>query len=250
MGKLKKIALYCLLVVALVAGGATIYFANQNQSTKRCKSVEIEILNQTKLITEADVRNWITLNGSDPLDGKVVRDISLKVLEKRIKDSGFAKACEAYFDISGNLTVEVEVYEPIARVLRGGKSKDRLLAEDGTLFPMSVRHSPSVLLIEGAYFHSHKHFDKSKNQDIMLFVNTVTKDEFWNAQIPQITLDEFKEITIYPHYGNQIIEFGKPERVKGKLEKLLTFYKTLMPLSQWSKFKVVNLKYKSQIVCR
>jgi len=51
-----------------------------------------------------------------------------------------------------------------------------------------------------------------------------------------------------PQVGNERIEFGKPERVAQKFDKLMIFYKEILPRMGWNKYSRVNLEYEGQIV--
>ncbi|EKD31744.1 MAG: hypothetical protein ACD_77C00260G0001, partial [uncultured bacterium] len=52
-----------------------------------------------------------------------------------------------------------------------------------------------------------------------------------------------------PRVGQQEIMFGRPDDVEVKFEKLLSFYKNIIPNEGWEKYKVVDLQYNNQIVC-
>jgi len=107
-----------------------------------------------------------------------------------------------------------------------------------------------VLLLSGEFFRDKKGLESSKNKDLLNLVNTVTSDEFWNAQITRMDVDRRKEVMMEPLLGENIIEFGKPEKIPAKLEKLMVFYKKILPREQWSTFKHVSVKYDGQIVCK
>ncbi|MCY1373242.1 hypothetical protein D9M69_605030 [compost metagenome] len=122
--------------------------------------------------------------------------------------------------------------------------------EKGHFFPVSKNFTPTVLLLSGEFFRDRKGLESSQNKDLLDLVNTVTADEFWNAQITRIDVDRRKEVRMEPLLGENIIEFGKPEKVQTKLEKLMVFYKKILPLEQWSAFKHISVKYDGQIVCK
>ena len=252
MKRFKKIFTVVVLCLCLALGIFGIVSATLNQGSKRCKAVMIHIKNNSSqvLVSNQDVKRWATNYGNEPLEGKVIRNIDLKKIEKNVVNSGYMKSCEAYFDIKGNINIDTEAYQPIARILLPGMANDRLMDKSGVVFPMSARFSPTLLLIGGEYFKDPKNRKKARNADLVEFLTFIEKDKFWQAQITQISIDNNKEIIMYPHLGEQLVEFGKPVKIAGKFNKLLSFYKSILPMSQWSSFKTVSLKYESQIVCK
>jgi cell division protein FtsQ len=251
MSRFKKIFTIVALCLCLAGGIFGIISATMNQGSKRCKGIIVKIKNGSSqvLVSKQDVQKWATNYGNEPLDGKVIRNIDLKKIEKKVLSGGFMKSCEAYFDVKGNINIIAEAYQPIARVILPGLSNDRLVDKTGVIFPMSARFSPTLLLIGGEYMQDFQNRKVAKNKEIIDFLNFIENDSFWKAQITQISIDKNKEITLYPHMGEQIVLFGKPERIEAKFEKLLSFYESILPMSQWSKFKTISLKYESQIVC-
>jgi cell division protein FtsQ len=252
MKNLKKISLILGVFILILAGVFGIVSATMNQNSKRCKGINIKIeenVSQT-LVSNADIKRWATNFGNEPLEGKVISQIDLKKIEKRVLASGFVKNCEAYFDVKGNINLNAKIHKPIARILLNGLAEDKLLSDEGKIFPRSHKYSPTLLLIGGSYFQNFSNHKAKKNADIVELVNKICNDDFWQAQITQISIDDQKEITLYPLLGKQNITFGKPEKIDSKLEKLMVFYTKILPMSQWSNFETVNLKYDSQIVCK
>lgn len=223
----------------------------KSDSTRRCTGLIININETSKqlLVKPEDVKNWATLNGSEPFDGKVIQDIDLKAVERRVENSGIIKDCQAFIDLKGNLILNVDVLKPIARVIGNGHSPDRFMDKTGKFFPVSKNFTPTVLLLSGDYVTVRKGLESQKNQDLVQFINTITQDEFWSAQITRVDISKTKEIHLVPLLGENIIEFGKPEKVDTKLKKLLVFYKKIMPEELWSGFSRISVKYDGQIVC-
>jgi cell division protein FtsQ len=251
MKRFKKVFTIIALCLCLAVGIFGIISATMNQGSKRCKAILIKIKNNSSqvLVSKQDVQKWATNYGNEPLEGKVIRNIDLKKIERKVIASGYMRSCEAYFDVKGNINIETETYQPIARVLLPGLSNDRLMDKSGVVFPMSARFSPTLLLIGGEYMKDFQNRKIAKNTDLIAFLNFIENDSFWKAQITQISIDKNKEITLYPHMGEQKVLFGKPERIEAKFDKLLSFYESILPMSQWSNFKTISLKYESQIVC-
>lgn len=219
---------------------------------RRCTGVKVKISEGKALdmIDENDVKSWITLNGNDLFDGKLLAEIDLNEIENRLDKIKIVKESKAYIDLTGQLNIDVSLREPIARILSGSSSGDRFMDKEGVFFPVTGKYSPVVLLLSGSYFSIRKGLESKPNHDILNFVNKIVKDNFWNSQITQIDISRDKEMILYPLYGDNLIEFGKPEKVDSKLEKLFTFYNKIFPEQDWDEFDWVSVKYDGQIVCR
>ena len=229
-----------------------VFSSAKSDAVRRCQGLVIRIADDDRqlLVKKDDVEKWVTHNGNEPLTGKTIASIDLKKLERRVENSGIIQDCQAWLDLKGNLILDVQVYKPVARILGNGNFPDRYMDENGHFFPVSKNFTPTVLLLSGDFFRDKKGLESSRNKDLLDLVNTITADEFWNAQITRMDVDRRKEIRMEPLLGEKIIEFGKPEKVQTKLEKLMIFYKKIMPQEQWSSFKHISVKYDGQIVCK
>jgi cell division protein FtsQ len=251
MKKLKKLIPSILLVLGLGTGGFILLASNVIQKSRRCTGLEIDIYHDKdiELIKATDIRNWATQYGHEKLEGRVLDRIDLLNIEKRIKRAGYAKNCEASFDVQGKVNIKVEAYQPIARILRGSRNMDRYVDVEGNVFPVSQHKSTKVFLLSGAYFEENRAINKKKLEAFMPFLQFVAEDEFWSSQITEIYIDKNAEIEFSTFMGDHLVKLGKPEKVQSKLGKLMVFYKKILPMSQWSSYKTIDLKYDSQIVC-
>ena len=249
--KLKKPITYILGGTLAAFAVFLILAATRNNSSKRCKGLETKIKDNAEqfLVTKEDIEKWVTEYGNDPFEGKIIENISLEKVEKRIKAGGMVKNCKAYFDLHGYLVLDIETFKPVGRILSDTENPDRYIDAEGNIFPTSKHFSPTVLLISGSYANKVKNLNSEKNADLLSLINIINEDEFWSSQITQIDISEQKEINMIPLMGNNIIEFGKPENVATKLDKLLIFYKQILPQKIWGDFSKISVKYKGQIVC-
>ena len=88
-------------------------------------------------------------------------------------------------------------------------------------------------------------FDK-----IMMVVNHIEKDKRWRGKIVQIHVDKKKDLVIVPRKGNELFIFGQPEDIAGKFDKMEKYYTNIIPVKGENIYKVVDLRFDGQIVCR
>ena len=118
--------------------------------------------------------------------------------------------------------------------------------------PVSEKFTARVVLVSGPYvrklLQQKSLITTDEGAKLLHLINTIREDEFWNAQVAQLDIDNKGKITFLPQIGEERIEFGTPDEEEVKLKKLKIFYKEVLPRTGWNKFKRVNLEYEGQIV--
>ncbi|HYI77671.1 MAG TPA: cell division protein FtsQ [Chryseolinea sp.] len=240
------------IVVAIVIVGGIIAFTERKQNAISIKdiSIKIENLQENHFLDEGDIVDLMQLS-KENLAGTSIDAINLKSIEKKIKRQPFIKNANLYSDLKGNLVVRAELRRPIARIVRND-GPDGYIAEDGTIMPVSEKFTSRVILVSGSYvskiLEQNNMNTKAESRQILDLINAIRANEFWNAQIAQLDIDNKTRVTLYPQVGDERIEFGKPDDLEIKFKKLMIFYKEILPRTGWNKYNRVNLEYEGQIV--
>jgi len=227
-----------------------ISFTSKRGDGNTCREVAVHLSNQAEnyYLDETDVMNILTDNGMDIITGRPFEQLNLKSMETKLREEPYVKDVEIYRDLKGNLIVNVDLRRPMARVIRQG-APHAYIAEDGTIMPVSDEFTSRVILISGAYAGKLISGEDPENTaKIMDLIQHVHKDTFWRGQISQIDINSNLELTIYPQVTKQRIEFGEPEDVVEKFEKLMIFYKEILPSKGWNSYERVNVQFKDQII--
>lgn len=239
------------IAVALMA--VLIVFSELKQSRRTCKNVYVEMKGKSDdyFVSEHEVENLMTQEGQKPITGANVASVSLRELETMVKENSFVNHAAVFRTVSGEVGTEIEQEQPIARLITD--TKQGYLSRDGQVLPLSDKYSARVMIVEGdslAYWMK-SNFLRTENAKALLnFIKFVNQNKFGNALIPYITVDRNNDITLYPTVGVHAIDFGKPdEEMKEKWEKLMLFYKSILPLKGPGKYRSVSVKFKDQIVC-
>ncbi|WP_240773197.1 hypothetical protein [Pontibacter sp. SGAir0037] len=227
-------------------------FANSRQNEKICKKVYVNIDNEYKnyFIGDKEVRDLLTREGERKLEGLPNSNIELKNLEKRLEAHKFVKAAEVYKGLDGNVHVIVKQNRPIARILRS--DQDVYIDEEGTVLPLSDTYTARVIPItKSAYSKAldKGFFQDSTGQAYLSLLKFIEKDQFWKAQLAHMHIDGKGKVSFLPQVGEHTIEFGKPDEVETKFKKLLVFYKEVLPVMGWDRYKRVNVEFEDQIIC-
>ena len=72
----------------------------------------------------------------------------------------------------------------------------------------------------------------------------------WKDKIVQISVNEKKDLILIPRDGNEHFHFGQPTDIADKFKKMEKYYTHIIPAKGSGHYKIVDLKYKGQIVCK
>jgi cell division protein FtsQ len=230
-----------------------IAFVEKETSEKEIKDTIIKIKDEygTHFIEEGDVLRLMTAGHTDSVRGKLADEINLKELEHRIKSNKFVKTVQVYKDFKGNILVELEQCRPLARVIQNS-GPQAYIGEQGKILPVSDKFTARVLIIggDGAGKLLDSTFRASEEgKNVLMMLEKIDTDPFLKAQISEINRYRNGELELYPQVGNELILFGKPEDVESKFKKLKIYYKKIMQVSGYNRYKTVNLKFQDQIIC-
>ncbi len=212
--------------------------------------ISIENVHDNHFLEEDDVMKLMRLD-PEQLRGSNLSNVNFRAVEDRIRLSPYVQNAEVYSDLKGNLIVRVMLRRPVARIVQSNGS-DAYIGEDGTIIPVSRKFSPRVILVSGAFVPEFLKLgnvhEREEGKQLMLMLETIRKDPFWNAQIAQVDIDAKTNIDLYLQVGDEVVEFGEPTDIEAKFRKLTIFYKEVMPSVGWNKYDRVNVAYEGQVV--
>ena len=178
-------------------------------------------------------------------------NINFNDLEKKIKSNPHIKKVTLYKDLTGNLNVIVNQFQPIARIINENKSK-KYFDIDGEIFPTSLGYSHRVLLIfltSKINFLNNNLNNTEFGVDLLNMVKYIESDKFLSKIVSEIEVDNYKNIIIRPQISKQKIIFGYPDDLVNKFRKIKIFYDEIAPAKGWNTYSSVNVKYRNQIIC-
>ena len=240
------------ILAALLAVAGIIAFTEGRQEGLVVGDVRVKMDNvhENHFLDERDVLSLMEFD-QVAMKGARFSEVNMREVERKIRRQPFVQDAQLYSDLKGNIIVRTSLRRPVARIVRND-GPDGYIAEDGTIMPVSDKFTSRVVLISGSYVPTllrQKSIGQTEEgQMLMHVIETIRDDEFWSAQIAQLNIDRKMRITMLPQVGNEQIEFGKPDRVEQKFEKLMIFYKEILPRMGWNKYSRVNLEYAGQIV--
>ena len=242
--KINKGKLLLLLLIPIVL--TVVYFIASNHNEDNvCQNVKIEISFSTEksLITQNDVYNLLGFeNGKTDMIGKTLGQLKINDMEKKLLKNTTIKKAEVYMGMGGILQIEITQRTPIFRVMPSTKN-GYYVCDDRVKIPLSSNFTPDLIPITG--FVSDK-IDKS----LYSVVGFVNNNSFWKAQIQQFFVHQNQDISFIPTTGVHEVIIGDTTNLDEKFKKLEIFYKKGLNKIGWDKYKIINLKYKGQVICK
>ncbi|AHM59492.1 hypothetical protein D770_06145 [Flammeovirgaceae bacterium 311] len=241
---------WALSMLFISASIGWISFRNDGRTVRK---VVVEIDNQINnyFLDEADVLKLLTDGGEEKIVGASVENLSLKILENRLKNHKFVSNTEVSTDFQGNLFVSITQSKPIARILRQD-GPGAYVSNVGQVLPLSEKYTARVMLLSGDYTRKlwlDNLEETPYGQQLLELLLYIDQDPFWKAQIAEVSINRSGDIRLYPQVTRQVVEFGKAEDIEEKFRKLMIFYTHILPAKGWNTYDRVSLKYNNQIVC-
>ncbi len=233
-------------------------FVSTKEETQRCKRFNISIADADErgFVTEEDVKSILVSSGQQLL-GAPISSINCYKLEELLRSKSYIKFVEVYTDINGTLNVSIAQREPVLRVCIGATGF--YLDKDGYVFPPSSSYAEYVPVVTGApqlpFTMGYKGplpLDPASKQLVGLldFALFLKKEPYWNAMIVQINVTSDGKVELIPRVGSQVVILGSLDGYEYKLHKLQVFYRKAMPTVGWNTYKIINLSYGNQVVCK
>jgi cell division protein FtsQ len=237
MKKAFEILSWLMLIAVIVLLMA---FSVKNQQLVECQKFEVMVASsENHFINDKMINELLSNINLHPL-GKTRAEIAMDEIEKSIGNHTSIKEVNAYFDIAGNVFVEILQRSPIARVATENNSF--YIDENGKRMPLSKVYTARRLVITGKVNFQEK-------GELFLLAKFINENPFWKAQIMQIHTEENGDLILIPRVGYQQIVFGKPINIATKFNKLKLFYEKGISERGWNNYSHINLKFKNQIVC-
>ena len=86
--------------------------------------------------------------------------------------------------------------------------------------------------------------------DIIGLVQFIESNKDWRRIIVQIHVKENGDLVLVPREGDEKFIIGYPDHLEEKFEKLKKYYTAIVPKAGRNRYKVVDLRYRGQIICK
>ena len=222
--------------------------------------IEIDKSNGHSFVTEDQVVEY--LNDKGIVLNEDIKEVpDLEEIESLIQDLSATKNVEVYSYNNGELHIEIEQRNPIARVLVNNGYLSYYIDEDGKVMSLSDTYVARVPVFNG-YINYGDHYRSINDlsvhdpedhtlDEIYHLANIINNDEFFKSQIVQVYVNKKGEYEMIPRVGIQRILFGSINEAEKKFMKLKEFYTNRSNISakEFNMYDTLNVMYNNQIVC-
>lgn len=244
---------YVLLFILL---GISIYGAQLlSESTIVEKfNVNIDVTKADNFLSPSDIKESVYLK-LDTLEGKFVKNINLREVEALANEVEGVESSEAFFQSNGELNLNVKLKKVFIRV-KPASGQGYYIDNHGDVMKWIPNYTPKVITVSGdvgSYFKNQLDstgINHKLVKDLFEFYSILEKDELLLAQTNYINITKTGEVEIIPVIGEHRILLGDFSDIENKIKKINVFYQRIIPKVGWAKYKLVNLKYDHQIVCK
>ncbi len=261
-----------IIFIALSSGMVFLFvFANLKQKELVCGEfiIDIDYNGAPPLINNSTIRREITRSGLR-IKNQPVASIKAPQLQQLLKSNPYVKKATISVSVNGVVKANILQRNPIVRVV-DREYNQCLLDDEGHMMPVNIEFPVRLVLATGNINNLKKASAKtgasnapstrvryqpartsnlpSDLSDIHKVALKLEADTLTSALIEQIYINSEKEIELIPKIGEQSIIMGDTVLIDHKLRNLRVFYDHGMKNFAWNNYKVINLKYKNQVVC-
>ena len=228
----------------------------ENRREVTCNSVDALIADslQRKFISPDDIKDWMADYGT--YLGLRLDSVDLRRVEAVIDGKSAVRKSEAWLTDDGVLHISVTQREPVVRFqsASGGYYADAT----GFLFPLQLRHTVRVPVVDGALplklgkdFKGEPETDQERQWilSVLDLVRYLGEQKEWNDLVGQITVDRNGNLVLIPREGTERFVFGTPTDIDAKFGRVRKYYESIAP-SQENSYQIVDVRYKDQVICR
>ena len=232
------------LVALLAAMAATTSLSAVDRRLRTCEGVRVTFTDGPRFLSEAEVKNVLDKRCGSYI-GQRLDSLQLFKIESVLNMQSAVLRSEAWTTDDGYLNVRITQREPVARFQNGddGFYVDR----NGVYFPLKDSYTANVPIIDGnAPVGGSDKARKEWMQNALAMLAYM--DGGWADRIVQMHVDENGDLILIPREGDERFIFGEPRDVKAKFSRMEDYYRYIKPGEK--QYKVVNLKYEGQIICK
>ncbi|GHT16217.1 cell division protein FtsQ [Bacteroidia bacterium] len=264
MNKRRRIGLIVVATTLLTGGlAASLIYAHNKYDSLICNMLDVKIyaIDSNIFITKDEV---LALFQKHELIyfGAKVKELPIAAMENLLQKHTHIKTVNVYAGIDGVLHIDIVQRRPILRVYN--KKYNFYMDGEGFVMHIDYRHPSYVPIVNGGIslpfsadfegdmlqFLTDEKITDSTALLLLAFCKYIDAHPFWKNQIEQIYFTNNHNIELIPRVGAHIIRLGTLDNYSYKLAKLLTVYKKGFRIKNWNNYKIIDLSYSNQVVCK
>ncbi|MBB1282852.1 FtsQ-type POTRA domain-containing protein [Flavisolibacter sp. BT320] len=224
--------------------------ANSKSKTRTVKGIVVSVNNggDRIYVEKEDVLKTIEKTAGGKLLSRNSGNVNLAGLEKGLEKNPWIRDAELYFDTKDVLHVSITERVPFARVFTTS-GNSFYIDSSGFQLPLLDNYSAKLPVVTGfTPAKKLKAADSALLQETKSVVRNISEDVFWNMQIGQIDITPDRKFELIPVVGNHVIKLGSGYNTEEKLDRLMVFYRQVLPKAGLAKYSALDVQFNEQVV--
>lgn len=230
--------------------------AVQRKKGSSCEDISIKIKTaenkDSTFITQRDIMDLLSSSFEEEILGNRLDRIDIGRMERVLERNPFIKEADVFIDNKNIIHIEIIQRKPMMRIM-DGDGRNYYLDAEGNFMPLSIHYTARVPVATGFIPAHIPDFLERKQyglKDVFELMTLLSNDSFYKAMIEQVHVSQNGDIILIPKIGGQQILFGSYKKAEEKLERLKIFYDQALPHEGWDKYRLIDIRFNNQIVCR
>lgn len=244
-----QLALYSLIILVswMIVG-----LGRASREELPCLTVQTIIRNteQNHFLNDEIVREIIQEVQGRPAEACRMGELDIAAIERHLEGNPYVRSAEAWRKPNGTLAIELELRNPIARVMPPNGPGFYFDPEFNKI-ALSDQYSANTVLVRGYVTEPLEPAGEIVNpylQALKPLMDHLQQDEFLSSQISEIVVGPDGQLTLYPEVGDMRVIFGTAEGFEEKFKKLKIFYEEVLNVVGWDRYQQLDLRFKDQFV--
>lgn len=247
-----------LLAMIFVAGTwMLLRQVKEERMQKTCEKLQVEFKDSLKFVSEKNIRDYMD-KAYGKYVGSRIDSLELDRIEKLLESKSAIMRCEAWITDDGVLHVGISQRAPAVRLMYG-EDEGFYCDETGYIFPLHSTFTAPVPTIKGNIpmrpEKGYKGFAKNESdrdwlEGLLSMQKYINNSARTRNLVKEISVADNGDLTLTTNSGDEVFIFGKASDIEEKFDKIDKYYAYIRPNKSEEDYKVVNLKYKKQIICR
>jgi cell division protein FtsQ len=229
------------LLIGYLVGAGMMYHAGAEPMRYREVSIHICDTAESAFLHPSDIRRMMSQAGISAV-GKSVKEFNTDELTQRLEQNKLVRRADCYHTPDSILRIDIYQRHPIMRVITS-RGNNYFIDREGSLMPVQ-NDAPAIHLPLAT---GEVTTDMARGP-LYEFAKFLQHDRFWRCEITQINVRADGDVELIPRVGQHTILLGSFDNYEAKLQKLLTFYDRVPQHRGWNAYRVINLKFKGQVV--
>lgn len=223
------------------------------EQTNQCKAVQIDFKDE-KLINMIDRKEvyaslWPGRSELYPV-GKNTASFDLFSLENTLVKNPWIQEADVYFDNQHILHVDIKQKNPVARLFTA-EGYSYYIDDRYNLLPLKQTDHIVLPVFTNFYVNpaGMKKSDSMLLARVVSLSNFISNDPFWLAQIESVYIRPDNGFELSTQIGDHTVDLGIRSEWEPMFKKLKLLYQKFSQEDSWSRYALINLQFRDQVVC-